>query len=107
MPENPVRATSFAGGVLTILVTVGVGGYMLLEGVALNPVNLITIGLALAAASVAVTSWADRRFRILAAVLLVVAILPTVPGGIFLLYLPSLVLLVVGGFAPTERLARR
>ena len=89
-------ALARAGGWLAILVSVALLVIVLVRDVGCNPFNGWTIGLGLLGGAVAIRA-ATVTERVAATVIVLLATVPAVLGGMGLLYVPSLVLIPLGG----------
>jgi hypothetical protein len=83
------------GTILAILVSIGLTLTVLFRDVGLNPLNLFTIVVAAVAPLLAFLKSDSVPMLTLADGLLILALLPTLIGGVWLLYFPSLILLIV------------
>ncbi|MDQ3891337.1 MAG: hypothetical protein M3274_00345 [Actinomycetota bacterium] len=85
-----------AGGWLAILVSVALLVIVLARDVGLNSLNGRTIGLGLIGGAVAIRA-ARVTETVAATVIVLLATVPALLGGMGLLYVPSLVLIPLGG----------
>jgi hypothetical protein len=85
-----------AGGWLAIFVSVALLVIVLVRDVGLNPFNGWTIGLGLIGGAVAIRA-ATVTETVVATVIVLLATVPALLGGMGLLYVPSLVLIPLGG----------
>lgn len=89
-------ALARAGGWLAIVVSVALLVIVLARDVGLNPLNGWTIGLGLLGGAVAIRA-ATVTDRVAATVIVLLAAVPALLGGMGLLYVPSLALIPLGG----------
>jgi len=89
-----MRTTAVVGGALAILSSAVLLVVLAVRGIGLDTMNAWTIFLALVAGAVALLP-EDLRLRPSAACMLVIALAPTVAGGIGLAYLPSAALVAL------------
>jgi hypothetical protein len=82
------------GATLVLVVSVALALTVLFRDVGLNPLNLFTIVLGSGAAALAFLRPDSVPMLMVANILLIVALLPTLIGGAWILYLPSLLLFI-------------
>jgi hypothetical protein len=87
-----------AGTILAILVSVGLTVTVLFRDVRLDLVNLFTIVVGAGAALLAFVRSDNVPMLVIADALLIVGLLPALIGGMWILYTPSLILLVAATF---------
>lgn len=96
-----MRLARVTGGGLAVVVSALLLGIVLVRDVGLNPLNGWTVVLGLAGGAVAMTG--TRARSVLAAwVMVLLAALPALVGGLGLLFLPSLALLPLGAIRGSD-----